>query len=349
MNNLLSSRTFALVSWIITLLLVASMGIYTYLRLSTPAQAGASAAPLIEFPTAIPESIAQLPQAVNDQAYDAILREPALKTIIPQRPRYRVIQHTVVRGDSIFGISGGYGIKPETLLWANFDVLKDDPHGLRPGQVLNIPATDGVYYRWKEGDTLEGVAGELKVSPQDIIEWPGNEVDLANPNFEAGTLVMVPGGKREFRVQLLPTITRSSSTSGGASSCATGGGTVGSGFFSWPSPYRYLSGNDFYGGHPALDIAAPEGTPIFAADSGVVTLAASGWNYGYGNLVMIDHGNGYVTVYAHLSNFTVGCGQSVGRGQGIGLSGNTGNSFGAHLHFEVRYGGAHINPWDVLP
>ena len=78
-------------------------------------------------------------------------------------------------------------------------------------------------------------------------------------------------------------------------------------------------------------------------------MASGGWNGGYGNVIMIDHGTGYATLYAHLSQLNVSTCQSVGTGQLIGLAGNTGNSFGAHLHFEVRQGGGNINPWYVLP
>ena len=78
-------------------------------------------------------------------------------------------------------------------------------------------------------------------------------------------------------------------------------------------------------------------------------MASSGWNYGYGNVIQIDHGDGYSTLYAHLSVIGVTVCESVYQGQWIAAAGNTGNSFGAHLHFEVREGGSNINPWYVLP
>jgi murein DD-endopeptidase MepM/ murein hydrolase activator NlpD len=78
-------------------------------------------------------------------------------------------------------------------------------------------------------------------------------------------------------------------------------------------------------------------------------MAQGGWNYGYGNVVMIDHGNGYITLYGHLSQINVVPCQAVYAGQLIGLAGNTGNSFGAHLHFEVRLNGGFVNPHYVLP
>jgi murein DD-endopeptidase MepM/ murein hydrolase activator NlpD len=119
----------------------------------------------------------------------------------------------------------------------------------------------------------------------------------------------------------------------------------------WPSPYHYINGgNQFSSTHLAIDLYAPEGTEIYAADNGVVVRSSFGaWNGGYGNVVRIDHRNGFSTLYGHLSQVNVGLCQSVYAGQVIGLSGNTGNSFGAHLHFEVRQGGGYMNPWDFLP
>ena len=195
----------------------------------------------------------------------------------------------------VFAISEKYKITPETLLWANYDSLQDNPHNLKPGINLNVPPTDGIYYQWKDGDTLESVANEFKADADEILGWPGNDIDLTNPTVDPGSWVMVPGGEREFVQWLIPTIaTGSSGTSGtGGSFCP--GGAVGSGGFVWPADNHFLSGNDYWSGHLAIDIAAGEGAPVYAADSGVVTMAQGGDNYGYGNVIQIDHGNGYST------------------------------------------------------
>ena len=134
----------------------------------------------------------------------------------------------------------------------------------------------------------------------------------------------------------------------GPGSCTPEGGFFGTYSFVWPAPYYGdVSGNDYWSGHQAVDAACFEGDSIFASDSGVVIYAGpiSG---GYGNLVAIDHQNGYLTLYAHLSGFNVACGQSVSQGQVIAFCGSTGNSTGAHLHFEVRQNGGFVNPWHVL-
>jgi murein DD-endopeptidase MepM/ murein hydrolase activator NlpD len=353
MKNFLASRWFSLLSWGLTFLIVAALSGFAVWRLQNPPVV--TVVPAQDAPaegqseSSNPPQASKVSAAPNPLRDFSIGRKLTLRTLIPERPRYQVLKHTVQRGDSIFAISKAFNIKPDSLLWANYETLKDDPHSLRPGMELNIPPTDGVYYRWKENDTLAKVSSELKANPEDIINWPGNNLDLASPVIEPGQWVMVPGGEREYQQWIVPTIAvgRSGTSRVGGSSCS--GGAVGSGGFIWPTANNFLSGNDYYAGHLAIDIAAGEGSPVYAADSGVVTMAAGGWNGGYGNVVQVNHGNGYVTLYAHLSVINVSVCQSVGRGQTIGAAGNTGNSFGAHLHFEVRLNGGFVNPWYVLP
>jgi murein DD-endopeptidase MepM/ murein hydrolase activator NlpD len=221
------------------------------------------------------------------------------------------------------------------------------------GMVLKIPPTDGIVYQWKEGDDLGYVVFQYKAKEEDVINWPGNNVDLSNPRFSAGQTVMIPGGRRDLVQWIIPTIPRGragvSPNLLGPGTCSGGyEGAYGTGSFQWPSSQRVISGNDYWSGHLGIDIAASVGDNIFASDSGVVVFA--GWAYGgYGYMVMVDHGNGYQTLYAHLSGVTARCGQSVLKGQVIGSAGSTGNSTGPHLHFEVRYMGGFINPWNVLP
>lgn len=351
MKNFITSHGYALLSWGITLLVVAGLLGFTFWHLQSrpvvmvaPPEEAASDNGSSAGSEAV--GVESIPGPLSDYA---IGRKLTLKTSIPERPRYEVIKRTVQRGDSVFGISNEFDIKPDSLLWANYETLKDDPHALRPGMELNIPPTDGVYYQWKEADTIEKVASELRATPEDIINWPGNNLDLTNPQVETGAWLMVPGGEREYQQWIVPTIAvgRSGTSNVGGSSCSIS--TPGSGGFIWPTANRFLSGNDYYAGHLAIDIAAGEGSPVYAADSGVVTMATGGWNGGYGNVIQINHGNGYVTLYAHLSAINVSVCQGVGRGQTIGAAGNTGNSFGAHLHFEVRLNGGFVNPWFVLP
>lgn len=123
---------------------------------------------------------------------------------------------------------------------------------------------------------------------------------------------------------------------------------TGIGVFMWPVYAHFLSGKDFTSDHPGIDLAAGMGSPVYAADSGVVRMAGND-DRGYGNVIEIDHGNGYSTVYAHLSMIEVSVCRNVYAGQRIGLAGSTGNAVGAHLHFEVLDHGEYIPPWSLLP
>ena len=312
---------------------------------------------------AIQESVPQSEELSNVQVSLPALREAApvafvsrrasLHTIIPNRPRQEVKDYTVTTGDSVFGIADAFGIKPESVLWANYDLLNDNPDYLALGMELKVPPVDGVLYEWKEGDSLEGVAESFKAEPEDILNWPGNKLDLTNPQIEPSQIVMIPGGEREFRQWIVPTIPRGragvSTSLYGAGACSGSyEGAYGSGTFVWPAANHYLSGNDYWSGHLAIDIAAGEGAAIYAADSGVVVFAGPALG-GYGNMVMIDHGNGYQTLYAHMGAVGIGCGASVSQGGYIGIAGSTGRSTGPHLHFEVRYLGGFVSPWFVLP
>jgi len=286
-----------------------------------------------------------------------ITRTADIHTVLRDRPRMDIVKYVVQPGDTLFGIAEKFALKPESLLWANFDVLKDDPHRLQPGQELNVPPIDGVLHSWSTGEGLTAVAKYYSATPQDVIEWPGNhldpDIDLSDPPIEAGTLLVIPGGKREIVTWSAPRITRSNpavaSILGPGACGSVYDGPIGTGTFIWPTPLHYLSGYDYSSIHPAIDIAGSTGHAIFASDSGVVVY--SGWNdWGYGYVIVIDHGNGWQTLYAHLSAINVGCGQAVFQGQVIGAMGSTGNSTGSHLHFEImndEYG--KVNPWNYLP
>lgn len=278
------------------------------------------------------------------------------ETRIPSRPRSDVITYTVQQGDSLFDIADRYGLKPETLLWSNFEILEDNPHLLSPDQVLFIPPVDGVYYRWNEGDTIQTVAASLNVDPVAITGYTANDLDLTLLNegdqgLEDGDFLIVPGGSRPFKDWGPPAITRANPASAayyGPGHCGSiYQGPVGNGYFIWPTVATYISGYGYGAIHRAIDIGGTTGNAIYAADAGVVVY--SGWsNYGYGNLIVVDHGNGWQTAYAHLSSMAVGCGAGVFQGTVIGGMGSTGNSTGPHLHFEMVYNGTKPNPLDYV-
>ena len=341
--------------WLIAASLVL---LVVYLGWRVKGTAAATPIPTIEevraSPTISAENLAaEMPAFELSSKLHFIRRETTINTIIPSRPREEAVEYTVEKGDSVFGIAKKFNIKPETVLWANEDQLNDSPDMLSPGMVLKIPPVDGVYYQWKENDTLTSVADQFKAKVDDILNWPGNKMDLTNPEVKVDEWVMVPGGEREFRTWIVPQIARdksgvSKSVYGPGACAGNYDGAYGTGWFAWPSASHVLSGNDFWSGHLGIDIAAFTGDPVYASDSGVIVFA--GWSTGgYGYMVMIDHGNGYQTVYGHLSAVGVSCGQSVYQGNYIGSAGSTGNSTGSHLHFEIRLWGQFINPWYVLP
>ena len=296
-----------------------------------------------------------------DVDFEGIPRMAQPLTTIPFRPRQELTKYTVQEGDTIFGISEKFGLQPETILWGNYNILLDDPHALQPGQELNILPVDGTLYEWQDGDGLNGVATFFGVQPEDIVNFPANHLDpaaigdYAHPNIAPGTMLIVPGGTRQFVAWSAPLgVTRENPAQArvlGPGACdPVSGGAVGYGTFIWPTNKHYLSGFDYSPktNHYGIDIAGSMGEGVYATDAGVVVYA--GWNnYGYGNMIMIDHGNGFQSLYAHLSEIYRFCGQSVGQGEAIGAIGSTGHSSGAHLHFEIMTATVKINPWDVLP
>jgi len=280
-----------------------------------------------------------------------------LETEIPVRPRVDVITYTVQLGDSIFSIADDFGIKAETVLWGNYEVLKDNPHLLKTGQSLNILPVDGTYYQWHEKDTLSQIASFFKVDPQEIIEYPGNRFDLTettleDPGLEPDHWLIIPGGWRPLKDWGPPAITRSNPASAayyGAGHCGSiYQGAIGTGTFIWPTASRQVSGYNYTPPvHSAIDIGGQTGNAISAVDNGVVVYA--GWSdYGYGYLIVVDHGTGWQSAYAHLSAVGVSCGQSVFQGTVIGALGSTGNSSGPHLHFELVFNGSKLNPLNFL-
>ncbi|MGD8458652.1 MAG: M23 family metallopeptidase, partial [Anaerolineales bacterium] len=262
------------------------------------------------------------------------------------------------QGDNLFSIADQFGIVAETILWGNYDTLKDNFRIIYPDQELNILPIDGVYYRYNVGESLSMIANQFETTTEAILEYPGNDLDPydtnpEDPGIADGTWLIIPGGKRELVDWGPPPISRDNPASAqyyGPGHCGEiYEGPVGNGTFIWPTPATYLSGYDYTPGiHEAIDIGGAEGNAIFATDSGVVVYA--GWsNYGYGNLIVLDHGNGWQSAYAHLNSIAVYCGQGVYQGTVIGSLGNTGNSSGAHLHFELRsayYG--RVNPLDFV-
>lgn len=264
--------------------------------------------------------------------------------------RTTIVEYRAVQGDTIDAIAQRFGIQRETIAWCNDRRVVQV---LRPNDVLIIPPVDGACELAIGSTTIAQIAARLKVTdPYVVIDSPYNEA-LADyePDqiLPSGTFVFVPGGQGELitwrppveqQVDANGNVVTLSFAPGQAGSCgavAPGGGS----FWTNPLPNgTFVRG--YYAGHTGIDIAASEGTPIRAANSGPVLY--SGWNsWGYGNTVVLAHGP-FSTLYGHMSSTAVRCGEFVNAGQVIGYVGNTGNSSGPHLHFEIRYNNEPQNP-----
>ena len=257
------------------------------------------------------------------------------------RPEHNnIITYTVQRNDTPNGIAEQFGIRPETLLGCN-PRLSEESSLLQTDDVIIICPEDGVLHDVLQTDTLESIALRYGVSIDAIVAYEPNKLSFPYRLY-AGSQIFIPGAVREIFVWTAPTFNPSSSS--GGSSVGNGGfRNLGTLTYIWPVTSRRITQYYWYS-HQAIDIALPEGSAVYASDSGTVSYAD--WNNsGYGYLVVINHGNGYETYYAHLSGFNVYVGQEVSQGALIAYSGNTGRSSGPHIHFEIRLNGfERVNP-----
>ncbi|MFQ5577047.1 MAG: peptidoglycan DD-metalloendopeptidase family protein [Anaerolineae bacterium] len=278
-----------------------------------------------------------LPGVLKNRNRGLLLPAPVPHTIIPNRivEVEEIRAYKVQPGDTIYAIAAQFSLAPETVLWAN-PSLEDNPDLLLVGQQITILPVDGVYHQVGSADTLEEIAATFKVQPQTIVDYHLNNLDPENPTLTAGQWLVIPGGVKPYVPKYVSV----------ASVTAPGDALAGTGTFRWPTSGSITQ--EFWAGHRALDIGAWTGAPIFAADSGYV-VAAQWDDTGYGRMIVIDHGNGFNTLYAHLSVMYVSVGDEVTQGQQIAEMGSTGNSTGPHLHFEVILNGVKRNPWGFLP
>jgi murein DD-endopeptidase MepM/ murein hydrolase activator NlpD len=276
-------------------------------------------------------------------------------TIIPDRPRNTLIEYTIERGDTVYDIAQRFGLTQESIAWSND---RRSLWTLTPGSTLKIPPVDGVLHIAVGSATIADIAEQYQIDdPLIIIESDANQLEGLDPSTvpPSGMTIFIPGGVAEEINWAPPVVTGSSGGSGpGGSpgtvsfepgapgSCAPlppGAGTA------WGAPMNrgsYTITRGYSDWHPGIDLAAPTGTPIFAANGGTVIFAGRS-NWGYGLAVVISSGP-FFTLYGHMSQVNVSCGQVVGTGQSVGAVGSTGNSSGPHLHFEILYGSSRTNP-----
>lgn len=253
--------------------------------------------------------------------------------------RDQIEKYTVLPGDTIGGISQKFGLNLKTLLWANNLTTRSY---IKPGQTLTIPPINGIVYTVKRNDTLAAIAKTYSSDQEKIKEF--NRLADAK-DIQVGQQLILPGGEKPAPVVVRkPVPTRSTpipttyeQTTPTFSSSASTSRLL------WPTDMRVIT--QYYSWrHTGLDIDGTYQTRNFASEDGVVIKAQGGWNGGYGLYVIIDHGGGMQTLYAHNSKLFVKVGDRVKRGQVIGMVGSTGRSTGTHIHYEVRINGKRVNP-----
>jgi len=280
--------------------------------------------------------------------------EPVVEAIpVPEEAYFTYV---VQQGDTVASIAARHGLQLQSLLWNNSH-LQTDPDLLLIGQELTIPTRDGILYTVRLGDTLLDIADIYQADVDSIVGLSSNAIGDADRVLD-GSVLLLPGAVPPPPPP--PVVAPESFFAASAPEDAPLAGdfsppppaaSAGVSGFMWP-----LVGtlNDYFGSprgggtyHSGIDLGAPTGTPIAAAASGQIVLVSAGG--GYGNYVVIRHDNGHETLYAHLSEVWVVQGQWVAQGESIGAVGSTGWSTGPHLHFEVRVGGAAVDPLNYLP
>jgi LysM repeat protein len=251
--------------------------------------------------------------------------------------------YTVRAGDTFWTLALDFGRDLDTMACATAP-LAADVEALMPGQQITVPALRDLCYTVTPGDTLESIARRHGLTVAEIVAVPWNDLKGPADTIVPGQRLLLPGVRPDARPR--PDHRQISIMSDDWAQTPYRDWPFGDGHFIWPVVGPISQGA--HEGHWALDIAVPQGTPVRAADRGTVVMA--GWSpVGYGFRVVIDHGNDYLTLYAHLRDIYVEKGQVVGKGQIIGASGSNGNVTGPHLHFEIRDFGVLIDPRLLLP
>lgn len=259
------------------------------------------------------------------------------------------IAYTVEAGDTLYDISHRFGVSAETIIWEN---NISNPASLKPGTELRILPVSGITHTVKKGDTIAKLAKKYGVDEAVI----SKQNQLENGELVADAKIIIPGGKKIVEAPVARYIASASGKGSyssytkpkdfdGAILSANGAGDKSGKWMIKPTSGSYST--YFKSGHWAVDIANRSKPAIMAAADGTVVKSQCGWNGGYGCVIVIDHGDGYQTLYGHMSKLSASVGDKVTQGETIGVMGNTGRVYGAtgiHLHFEVVVNGKKKNP-----
>lgn len=260
--------------------------------------------------------------------------------------RSEIIDYKVKPGDTVSTIANKFGISVNTILWENNLSSRGIIH---PGDSLSILPVSGINHNVKSGENISYIANKYDVSTNDILE--ANNISDVN-SLKIGQNLIIPGASKTNTTRVASTSSSSnvpSSSSGidvikdlikpkpaSSSSSET---------MQWPTVGHRIT--QYYSWrHTGLDIANKTGTPLYASEGG--TIEYSGWSTGYGYNVLINHGGGKKTRYAHASKLYVKKGDTVKRGESVAAMGSTGWSTGPHIHFEVIINGVKLNPLNYI-
>jgi len=265
---------------------------------------------------------------------DGFLLKPAINSEEGDRSGFsEIFLYTVESGDTLSSIAQSFNLKKETLMGENSIW---NPNQLKVGSTIKILPVDGLSHVVKKGETIDSIAKKYKVEKEAIIKQ--NQIE--DETIAVDAVLIIPGAKQEAPVY---------TTSGAPSYAANYSGPKAAGRLIWPTSGKTTQG--YHRGHLAIDIGNRNKGPIYAAAAGKVIKASYGWNGGYGNVVIIDHGDGMQTLYGHNEKLYVTEGQYVEQGQTISWMGRSGRVYGPsgiHLHFEVRIKGVKYNPMNFF-
>ena len=290
----------------------------------------------ITFSSKVESLIAADDTKASDNLMLLSIRETSADTLISGLPKGETSEYRVQEGETVSSIADRFGVSVDTIVWDNNLKSVD---AIKVGQILTILPVSGIRYSVKRGETVNSIAKKHGVDAQNIVDYPFNSFTNDETfGLMAGQEIMIPNGIRPKEVAAKAYV---------AQSVAPIPGVVGEGNFMWPTAGRISQNYSWY--HRAVDIANKDVPIIVASQGGTVTTVALN-SGGYGNYVMIDHGNGYSTLYAHLKtgSIIVKLGQKVSQGQGLGTMGSTGRSTGVHLHFEIISAAGKLNPLVLL-
>ncbi|KKQ91612.1 MAG: Peptidase M23 family protein [Candidatus Woesebacteria bacterium GW2011_GWB1_39_10] len=304
----------------------------THTGMATLAALGVVMAPMIaqEFPG---RSVNPWTVSVSPAVLSASTDDPGLDTQVSSKVRDSIIDYTVQAGDTVSTVAQKFGVSTDTIRWQNN--LSGDK--IKVGSTLRILPVTGIAHKVAKGDTVYSIAKKYDSESQAVVDFPFNSFSN-DETFELaiGQTVIVPDGVMPVGTTATPRPRQVTPDAGTV---------VASGQFVWPTQGVITQRFSWY--HPGLDIANRGGPLVVGADSGKVEFA--GWDSsGYGSMVLINHGNGFKTRYAHLSQIMVLGGQNIKRGDIIGKMGSTGHSTGPHTHFEIYLNGVRLNPLNYL-